>query len=245
MIDPRRSVVEKRLTEVRRIAAFCSAKGGVGKTVCAALSALLGRRHSLATGLLDLDFQGASAHIVLGADPHFPEEREGILPLHTAEGVSLMTVSAFTGERALPLRGLQVTDAILELLAVTQWGALDQLFIDMPPGIGDEVLDLITLIPRMEAVVVSTPSIVSVAVVERLVCMLVEAKLSVAGVLANMSRGDSRPVSEMARRCGVPFAGEIPYDVTLERAIGNPAALLECMASKSLENALVRMGLFA
>jgi ATP-binding protein involved in chromosome partitioning len=243
VIDPRASVVEKRLSGVKRIAAFCSAKGGVGKTACACLSALIAARSGMRAGILDLDFQGASAHLVLGVEPRFPEEKEGIIPLSAPCGVSLMTAAAFTRERALPLRGPEVSNAILELFAVTVWGGLDLLCIDMPPGIGDEVLDLIGLLPRLEAVVISTPSAVSVRVVERMLDVLVGARLRVDGVVCNMARGGSDPVAEMAARKGVPYAGKVPYDAAVEEATGNPDALLRSRAAAGLEDSLAMMGL--
>jgi ATP-binding protein involved in chromosome partitioning len=241
MIDPRRSIVNRRLSAVTRVVAFCSAKGGVGKTVCACLSALLAARRGMTAGLLDLDFQGASAHVVLGIEPRFPEEKGGIVPLPAAPGLSLMTVAAFTGERALPLRGSSVTDAILELLAVTIWGARDLLCIDMPPGIGDEVLDLISLIPQLETVVVSTPSAVSVKVVERMLTVLLESDVRVDGVVSTMTGSGADPVRGMAARHGVAYAGEVRFDATLEERIGKPGSLLESEAASDLERALGAM----
>jgi Mrp family chromosome partitioning ATPase len=102
-----------------------------------------------------------------------------------------MSAAAFAGNRALALRGPEVSDAILELLAVTLWGKLDYLLIDMPPGIGEEILDLARLIPTMEALVISTPSAASTSVVERLLSFLAEMKVVVAGVIANMVRGEA------------------------------------------------------
>jgi ATP-binding protein involved in chromosome partitioning len=247
MMDPRRSVIEKRLGEVGRIVAFCSAKGGVGKTFCASLSALLLARAAAGTpsaiGLFDLDFQGASAHIVLGEKPRLPIEKEGILPGRTSTGVLLLSAAAFTGERAFPLRGPEVTAAVLELFAVTRWGPLETLILDMPPGIGDEILDLLSMIPRLEVLVVSTPSAVSTAVVDRLIGLLLEVDAGVLGVMANMSRGDAGSVQDLAGRYGIDYLGEVPFDPLAEEEIGRPAGLLECAASQALEGVLVRAGL--
>jgi ATP-binding protein involved in chromosome partitioning len=256
-MDPRRSVIEKRLSEVGRIIAFCSAKGGVGKTFCASLSALLLARAAVAgmkpegigrpaaIGLFDLDFQGASAHVMLGAIPRLPEEKEGILPQRTPEGVLLLTAAAFTGERALPLRGPEVTEAVLELFAVTRWGALDLLFLDMPPGIGDEMLDLLTLVPRLEILVVSTPSAVTTAVVDRLIGFLLAVNANIIGVLANMSYGDAGTVQALADRAGIDYLGEIPFDPQIEEQIGRPGGLLGCPASRALEGVLTRAKLLS
>ena len=112
------------------------------------------------TGLLDLDFQGASSHIFLNAPLDFPDEKFGILPHDTAFGLKFMSIAHFTGENPVPLRGNDVTNTIIELFAVTVWGGLDYLVIDMPPGIGDEILDLIRLIKKIELIIITSPSIV-------------------------------------------------------------------------------------
>jgi ATP-binding protein involved in chromosome partitioning len=219
---------------VGRVAAFCSAKGGVGKTLCTTVAGLALAGQGKKVGILDLDFQGSSAHIFLGVAPRFPEEEKGLVPLAVTDGLSFMSAAAFSGNHALALRGPEVSDAILELLAVTQWGKLDLLLIDMPPGIGEEVLDLARLIPRMEALVVSTPSTASTAVVERLLAFLAEMHIIVAGVIANMVRGDGAPVREMAARFRVPFAGEVEFEPGIEGALGIPRRLAESHAASAL-----------
>jgi len=240
--DPRPAVVGKRLAEVGRIVAFCSAKGGVGKTLCTVLSALQLARAGARVGLLDLDTQGASAHVFLGVTPRLPDEEKGILPLAVTEGLTLMGVAPFTGERGLALRGPDVSDAILELLAVTQWGKADFLLVDMPPGIGEEILDLSRLIPRLQALVVSTPSAVSVTVVERLLSVLREIRMTVPGVIANMVDGDAGPVRSLADRHGVPFVGEIPRDRAIERGVGSLEALRSSRAAAAARDALAALG---
>jgi ATP-binding protein involved in chromosome partitioning len=236
--DPRGAAVQKRLVGVDRVAAFCSAKGGVGKTLCTTVAALALAGAGRSVGLLDLDFQGSSAHIFLGVSPRFPAEEKGLLPLPVVGGLVLMSAAAFAGNHALALRGPEVSDAILELLAVTQWGKLDVLLIDMPPGIGEEVLDLARLVPRMEALVVSTPSMASTAVVERLLGFMVEMQITVAGVIANMVRADGAPVRDLAARFQVPFAGEVKYDPGIEAALGHADQLAQLRAAPALLGAL-------
>ncbi|MGA2640496.1 MAG: P-loop NTPase [Spirochaetia bacterium] len=238
MIDPRGTVVQRRLSGIGRIAAFCSAKGGVGKTLCTTVAGLVLSEQGKKVGILDLDFQGSSAHVFLGVPPRFPEEEKGLLPLFVTEGLCLMSAAAFAGNRALALRGPEVSDAILELLAVTQWGRLDFLLIDMPPGIGEEVLDLGRLIPRMEALVVSTPSTASIAVVARLLAFLAEMRIVVAGVIANMVQGDSASVQAMCSKFQVPFAGEVAFDAGIEDALGAPGRLAGSGTATALRAAL-------
>jgi ATP-binding protein involved in chromosome partitioning len=243
MIDPRAAVVARRLEGVRRVVAVCSAKGGVGKTFCTAAAGLRLSADGHRVGILDLDLQGATVHVFLGAVPRFPEEHEGILPLPVADRLSLMSAAAFTGERPLPLRGAAVSDALLELLAVTRWGALDVLLIDLPPGIGEVVMELARLVPRLSALVVTTPSLVSVKVVERMLSALADMKVPVAGLVATMTRGATGPARELAARAGVLYAGEVPWDETVEAAVGLPAALSATVAADSLAAALRAAGI--
>ena len=221
MIDPRPEVIGRRLAPVRRILAFSSAKGGVGKSVCCALSALALIRAGCRVGLLDLDFQGASAHLLLGVQPHFPEEQGGIRPLRAREALDFMSFAAFSRENAVPLRGGEVSEALLEMLAVTVWGPLDFLLLDMPPGIGDELLDVLRLLNRSEFVVVATPSALVLQVVERLLALLGELRLPVRGLIENMTRlGEGgaratgtagRGVAAAAERHRLPLLGSVPY----------------------------------
>ncbi len=242
MSDPRPSVVSKRLALVKNIVAFCSAKGGVGKTLCTVVSGLVLEASGLRCGILDLDTQGASAHVILGVPLRFPDEDKGIVPLPVTRNLSLMGAAPFSGERGLPLRGPEVSDAILELLAVTRWGALDFLLIDMPPGIGEEILDIARLVPRLQALIVSTPSAVSVLVVERLLSVLKEIGVAVPGVIANMVADSADSVASLARRHGVPFIGQVPFEPGIEGAIGNPERLRESAAAHALRGALASLG---
>jgi ATP-binding protein involved in chromosome partitioning len=245
VIDPRAAVVGKRLSGIRRIVAFSSAKGGVGKTMCTVTCAVAAAAAGRRVGILDLDMQGASAHLFLGVRPGLPEEKQGILPLPVMDGLSLMSVAPFTGERGLPLRGAEVSDAILELLAVTVWGPTELLFIDMPPGMAEEMLDLARLIPRLEALVISTPALVSVSVVERLLSVLKELRIHVPAVIANMVQEDGGPVKDLARRAGVAHVFEVPMDPSVEAAVGSPGRLAASPAGRALEDAMRRLGYLA
>ncbi len=223
-LDPRPSVIGKRLAAVKRIIAVTGWKGGIGKSVTAATLALLLAKKGFHTGLLDLDFAGASAHVVLGADALFPKEEMGIEPPLVA-GVKFMSVSFFSDNKAVPLRGANVSDAILELLAVTQWGALDLLIIDMPPGINDAALDVIRLLPRTEVLAVTVPSVMARSVLERSIALYRRLKVPVLGVISNMDRGKAGR-SSMRWRLG--------YDDSLERALGRPVRILKTKFAKDL-----------
>jgi ATP-binding protein involved in chromosome partitioning len=216
MIDPRPEVIGRRLEPVQRIIPVSSAKGGVGKSVCAALLARDFSRRGIRTGLLDLDFQGASAHLLLDVHLDFPEEASGIKPLRTGN-LDFMSFAPFSREHAVPLRGSEVSQAMLELLAITIWDPIDILLIDMPPGIGDEIFDVLRYLPNPEFLVVMTPSSLVGHVVERLLAMLSEMKVPIIGVIENMARsGADSPAAELAGKYGTALLGSIPFAEGIE-----------------------------
>lgn len=224
-LDPRPSVIGSRLSKIKRIVAVTGWKGGIGKSVTAATLALLLAKKKFKTGLLDLDFAGASAHVVLGADGLFPKEEMGLEP-PVAGGVKFMSVSFFSKGRAVPLRGANTSDAIIEMLAITQWGELDFLVIDMPPGINDTALDVIRLLPRTEVLAVTTPSVLAHSVLDRSIELYNDLKVPVLGVIENMSG-----------RAGIRqklLAGRVRYDAGLERALGDPGRILKTKFAKDL-----------
>ena len=227
MIDPRLDVIGKRLEPVGRIIPVSSAKGGVGKSVCAALLALSFAQRGYRTGLLDLDFQGASAHLLLDVRLDFPEEESGIKPLR-AGNLDFMSFVAFSREHAVPLRGSEVSQAMLELLAIAIWDPLDILLIDMPPGIGDEIFDVLRYLRHPEFLIVTTPSRLVRHVVERLLAMLSELKVPMVGVIENMVRsGTDSQAAQLAETYGTTLLGSVPFeegidDLLAAAARGNP-----------------------
>ena len=132
-MDPRTTVVSKRLRSVKRILAVTGGKGGVGKSLVASTLALSLAGQGRRAGLLDLDLTSPSDHLILGCDTRFPDEEFGVEPL-SHHGIHFMSVACFAGGAPTPLRGADVTNALIELLAITRWGELDALVIDMPPG---------------------------------------------------------------------------------------------------------------
>ena len=224
-IDPRPSVIEERLRKVKRVVAVTGWKGGIGKSVTASALALMLARKGYKTGLFDLDFAGASSHLILGAKGLFPKEEKGIEPPVIA-GVKFMSVVFFSENKAVPLRGANVSDAIIELLAITQWGELDFLVLDMPPGINDAALDVLRFISRTEVLAVTTPSIMAREVLNRSLTLYRKLKVPVLGVIENMS---------LTR---APRAGRVRLDPALEKALGRPEALLKTAFAADLRRSL-------
>lgn len=234
MADPRTSVVNKRLANVKRIIAVSSGKGGVGKSLVACTLALAIAKKGFKAGLFDLDFTSPSTHLILGVEKIFPKEDKGLVP-PIVHGLEYMSLVYYTGEYAAPLRGADVSNALIELLSVTQWGKLDFLFLDMPPGIGDALLDLVRLIERVEFLIVATPSRLAFETVRKLACLLKELKIPVVGVVENMKISQTKTIQQQTQKMGLTYLGGIPFDPLVEEAIGDINKLTLTTLAKKTE----------
>ena len=235
MIDPRTSVISKRLAKVKRIVAVSSGKGGVGKSMVATSLALSLAKDGSRVGLFDVDFTGPSTHIILGVPKSVqPTEDKGIVPA-TVEGLEYMSIVYYVGDNPAPLRGIDVSNALIELLTVTQWGELDYLVIDMPPGIGDAVLDLVRLVKRIEFLVITTSSLLAFEVVKKQVALLVELNMPILGVVENMKMDTSNAVQRETQKLGLKYLGAVKYDSQVEASIGNPEKLRKTAMGEAMD----------
>ena len=234
MSDPRLAVIEKRLRGVRRVVAVSSGKGGVGKSMIATGLALRLRDKGHTVGLLDLDFTSPATHVILGVEGLYPEEQYGIVP-PTAHGLSYMSITYYSVDEPTPLRGEDVSNAIIELLAITRWGELDYLIVDMPPGIGDATLDTLRLMPRLEFLVATTPSKVAFQSVRRLLVLLKDLGVPIIGVVENMVMKPNAYIKEEVSKLGLKYLGSFEYDEGVEEAIGDPKALQRTRFYEELE----------
>jgi ATP-binding protein involved in chromosome partitioning len=234
-LDPRTAVVGDRLATVNRVIAVTGSKGGIGKSVVASSLALLLADRGRRVGLFDLDFTSPCDHVILGVDRSFPDEPFGIDP-HRVHGIHMMSVAFFAGEAAVPLRGEAATSALLELLAITRWGDVDVLILDMPPGLGDTSLDVIRLMPRLELLLVGNASRVVVASVRRALQLFTELRVPLLGIVENMKRGDSPAVIDLAAEFDVPFLASLDFDPDLESALGDINRLRSTAVYRGLES---------
>jgi len=122
MVDPRISIIDDRLKEIRHIIAVVSGKGGVGKGLVASTLALILAKKGYKVGLFDLDFTSPSTHIILNIQELQPQEEKGIVPPQV-HGLSYMSIVFYSGQYALPLRATEVSNALIELLSITRWGS--------------------------------------------------------------------------------------------------------------------------
>jgi ATP-binding protein involved in chromosome partitioning len=235
MTDPRISVISERLKEVNRVIAVSSGKGGVGKSLVASTLALTLAKKGFKVGLFDLDFTSPSTHTILGIRGIQPKEDKGIVP-PSVHGLKYMSIVYYSGEEATPLRGLDVSNALIELLAITRWDKLDFLVLDMPPGIGDTTLDLVRLIEKIEFLIVTTPSRLAFETVRKLAGLLKELGVPVVGVVENMKMNLSKTIQQQTRKLDLAYLGAIPYDTKVEQAIGNVKKLLNTVLADKAKN---------
>ena len=132
-----------------------------------------------------------------------------------------MSITYYSHDEPTPLRGADISNAIIELLAVTRWGNLDYLIIDMPPGIGDATLDMIRLIEGIRFLVVCTPSKMAYETVKKHIKLLREVNIPTIGIVENMVMKPTTYVSDRAGEDDTAYLGAITYDPMLEDALGD------------------------
>jgi ATP-binding protein involved in chromosome partitioning len=210
------------LAHIRQIIAVASGKGGVGKSTTAVNLAIALARTGLAVGLLDADIHGPSLPTMLGTAARPQVRGDRIQPIE-AWGLRCMSIGFMVDtETAMIWRGPMVMGALEQMLGQVDWGDLDLLVIDMPPGTGDAQLTLSQRLRLAGAVIVSTPQDVALLDARRGVRMFEKTSVPVLGLVENMSyfrcpacgaqadifgHGGAR---REAHKLGVPFLGEIP-----------------------------------
>lgn len=210
---------------VKNIIAVASGKGGVGKSSVAVNLALAMAKTGAKVGILDADVYGPSVPTMLGAfeNPAETPERR-LLPI-TKYGISLMSMGLLT-TRDTPViwRGPMATKLIQQFLGSVDWGELDYLFIDLPPGTGDVQITLVQSSPLTGAVIVTTPQDVAINIAMRGARLFQQVNVPILGIVENMSYFQCPNCShkteifrhgkteEICRSNGIPFLGEIPLD---------------------------------
>ena len=215
----------KVLPGVRNAIAIASGKGGVGKSTTAVNLALSLQRSGATVGILDADVYGPSLPLLTGARGRPEAEEKRIFPLE-AFGMKLMSMGFFIGENSPVIwRGPMVHGLIRQFLTDVEWGDLDYLVIDMPPGTGDAALTLTQQAPLAGAVIVTTANDLSTIDARKGLKMFEKVQVPVLGIVENMSyfippdlpdrkyhifgKGGGK---DIAAELGVDFLGEIPID---------------------------------
>jgi len=177
----------KKLEQIGKVILVGSGKGGVGKSFVASGLALtlagLGHR----TGILDLDIHGASLPSYFGVSPPLTSTEKGLKP-KVKEDIEIMSVALFTGNRPVPIRGSEKRNLVNQIFALTNWGRLEYLVVDLPPTTGDEALSAFGLFGSKSALVlVTTPSPLAVSIVSRSRQLARGEGIPVLGVVINMA----------------------------------------------------------
>ena len=228
------------LPGVNHIIAVGSGKGGVGKTTIAVNLAVALAKMGYRTGLLDADVYGPNVPLMMGTNqkPRALGENR-IEPLENF-GVKLISVGFLSpGDKAIVWRGPMLHQIVRQFLQQVEWGELDYLIVDLPPGTGDVVISLFQTVPLTGAVVVSTPSDVSLQDGRKAIEMFRTARVDILGLVENMSHFvcphchqevdifSKGGVARTAQQFGVPFLGSIELDPDIRKGgdSGKPPTL--------------------
>ncbi len=222
------SKVTNSLGKIKHKILVLSGKGGVGKSTVSANLAVALSEKGYNVGILDIDIHGPSIPKMLGVEDEKPGASEGgITPVYFSPKLKIMSMAFLLQNKDSPViwRGPLKMTAIKQLIGDVDWGTLDYLVVDIPPGTGDEPLSIIQLIPDCDgAVVVTTPQDVALVSVRKSINFVKQMNMSVIGIVENMS-GFKCPYCDKSidifktggglktsRDFNVPFLGKVPLD---------------------------------
>jgi len=230
---------------VKNVVAVASGKGGVGKSTVATNVAVALGQTGAKVGLVDADIYGPNIPLMMGFRDKpdlYGNEQQKIIPL-MAYGIKLISIGFFIGDDDNPViwRGPMVHGAINQFLRDVDWGELDYLIVDLPPGTGDAPLSLSQLVPVAGVIIVTTPQDVALQDVVKGVAMFEKLSVPIAGVIENMSYfacphcGETTEIfghgggERVSDRYGIPLLGRIPLDVRIREAgdQGHPVVISE------------------
>jgi ATP-binding protein involved in chromosome partitioning len=241
------------LPDVRNVIAIASGKGGVGKTTVAVNLAAALARDGATVGLLDADMYGPSVPVMLGitGEPKINSNQK-IMPIEKF-GMKVMSLGfLLEADKAVIWRGPMVHSAIRQFLTDVDWGALDYLVVDLPPGTGDAQLTVSQSLSLSGVVIVTTPQVVASRIAVKALSLFVTMKVPILGIIENMSyfrcgkcgtdhdifgRGGGKDAAE---RLGVPFLGEIPIEAALREGSDEGVPIVIGKPESNLAQSLVK-----
>lgn len=227
---------------IKNIIAVASGKGGVGKSTVSVNLAVALAQSGAKVGLMDGDIYGPNIPLMLGIPS---DKRPGVTPdekIIPIEAFGLKVISMgvlVPADSPMVWRGPMLHSAVTQFLQKVEWGTLDYLLVDLPPGTGDVQLSLVQTAPVTGAVIVTTPQEVALMDVRKAIAMFQKTQVSILGVVENMSGfecphcGKETPIfskgggKEIAEKLGAPFLGEIPIDPQIREGgdLGKPIVL--------------------
>ncbi len=229
----------KPIKGIKNIIAIASGKGGVGKSTTTANLAISLQKMGAKVGILDADIYGPSQPLIMGSyDNPKTNDKKKIEPL-LRHGIKMISVGNLIDQNsAIIWRGPMVSGALMQLLNDTNWGELDYLLIDLPPGTGDIQLTMTKKIPLTAAVTVTTPQDLSLIDAKRAIAMFNKLDIHVAGIVENMSVHicqncgtesaifGAHGAESLASQFDLPFLGALPLDISIREDAdkGQPTA---------------------
>ena len=242
-------MIDNNLARIGRKILVMSGKGGVGKSTVASYLALLMSRNGNKVGLLDVDLHGPSIPRLMNVEAGLGIPEDGLVrPYRFSDNLFIVSLEMVLGDKdtAVIWRGPLKISAIRQFVSDIDWGDLDYLIVDSPPGTGDEPLTVAQTIPDAEALIITTPQEISLADVRKSINFCRQVNMKILGVVENMS-GFACPHCGkkisifgsgggkiMAHQMGVPFLGEIPLDAQMVE-MGDKGRLYALMDKADLE----------
>lgn len=211
-------------SNIKKVIAVVSGKGGVGKSMVTSLLAVLMQRQGKSVGILDADITGPSIPKMFGKDCMATANEIGIFPVESETGINLMSVNFLLEDKTAPVlwRGPVISNVVTQFWQDVLWGDLDYLFVDMPPGTGDVPLTVFQSLPVDGIIVVTSPQELVSLIVEKAVNMADMMDVPVMGIVENMSYfecpdcgkrhmifGDSK-IDEIAAKYNIPNVAKLP-----------------------------------
>lgn len=220
------------MSDIRKVIAVVSGKGGVGKSMTCALLAAAAQNSGKVTAVMDADITGPSIPRMFGVTERATGSENGILPVVTEGGVQVISMNVLLENEADPVvwRGSLISGTVLQFWTDVIWTGVDVMFIDMPPGTGDVPLTVFQSIPIDGVIVVTTPQDLVGMIVQKAVNMAQMMNVPILGVVENMSYikcpdcgrkisvfGESS-VDAIAMENGIPAVAKLPIDPELTKA---------------------------
>jgi len=219
-------------SNVKKVIAVVSGKGGVGKSLVTGLLATLTRRNGASAAVLDADITGPSIPKMFGVRDKAMGSEDGILPAESRTGVKMMSVNLLLENDTDPViwRGALIAGTVRQFWTDVAWGDVDYMFVDMPPGTGDVPLTVFQSLPVDGIIIVTSPQELVGMIVEKAVNMAKMMNIPVLGIVENMSWvacpdcgkkiypfGESR-TAQIVKGHGIPLLAQLPIDPALARA---------------------------
>lgn len=225
--------------KIKNIIGVISGKGGVGKSTVTGMLASTLRKKGYSVGVLDADITGPSMPRFFGINEKrgqivpIDENTVKFMPVETESGIKVMSMNLVTQQEEQPViwRGPVINGVLNQFYQDTEWGELDYLLIDMPPGTGDIALTVMQEFPISELVIVSTPQDMVSMIVKKVVIMAQKIGVKIRGVVENMSYiqcdkcgtkmnvFSKKSAEENAEYLGLPLIGELPIDLDFTEAL--------------------------